>query len=803
MIAATFHADQELRLDISEFRIDVHNTSVREAKNVVRSRIEECYRFGIKVLKVVYGTPDEFVRSIAKEVHRIVRGNQSVAQERLPRYVLSDTEPEKLEGALRVYLCPNLTPQFITEDTSFQPFTPEHEDDFEKRLRCTTPYMPLRHSYSFKWAARALKHGCTSEQLLKLAKAPRIAKLLDESGSLTWDAFCLLAADFYHNRKKAKNTMKAEKRAAHFELGASPELTAQSVGEVQALFPEDPLQVASRRLSDAKTLALASRYEEAEKLLLPLTTLADIPPEIVEGALMELGQICLALNRGESETYFKRVIERTTERLGRGKHLLPTLEGLSDLYLSIGDYDSLFKLSDENADLLDELDSEQLLPELAANAHVLFLAGKHEDSLETLRDFSNRKGDAAISASLDAYRYRLLGMNYSALYELFLAELAYKYALGCCESDRAGCSEMMPQLLMSRGVLQRRSGHYSDALKTYKEAGKLLRSQGQSQSIRYADVMSSTGVSYRQIGDLENADRCYSEAVAIYKNDGRIETPEFARMLMNVGVLRMAQKRYDDSEQLLNEAYDLYQLKSSEDAVALVTIHTHRGELYRLKGDLELCQVALEEAVELAERLLGRESRHLATAKNALADCLQPKGEPVKAAALCAEALEIFERKDGTNSLVARQAQAKLKVLLKQTERKETMTNDETLIAATEEFASTPRTGQLRKAFALAVAGKIDDSVDEFEDAELDGAFDAKTYFDYAMIMFIHGRASRAQGYAMQALASDPKLQLPTEFLAVLRDLPGLCDLQTGNLRTEVAERLDSHRIHYLRSKGF
>jgi tetratricopeptide (TPR) repeat protein len=834
VIAATYHADQEFLPRISEFRIDLHNTGVRAAKNVVRRRIEECFRFGIKVLKVVYGTPDEFGRSIAKEVHRIVRGDESVALERLPGYVRYDTEPEKLNPELRVYLRTNPAPQTVTDDTSFQPFTPKDENDFAKRLRCSTPYMPLRHSFSIEWAARVLKHGCTSDQLLKFAKAPRIAKLLDESGDLTWDAFCLLATDFYHNRekpkniKKAKNTKKGEKRAALFEPGASPQPTKEPVGEVQAPFSEDPLQVASRRLRDAKTLALESRYEDAEKLLIPLATSADIPSEIVEEALLELGGVYLALNRGESETYLKQAVERIVKRLGRGKHLLPALEALGDFYRSIGDYDSLIKLSDDNADLFDELELEQLLPKILDHANVMFSAGRFQESLRALQDFSNQKRDMSISGSMDAYRYLLLGMNYSELNELFLADLAYKYALQCCEADRAECSELMPQLLMSRGVLQRRTGHYSDALKTYEETVKLLRSQGQSQSTRYADVMSSMGVSYRQTGDLENADRCYAEVVAYYKTEGRIETPEFAKVLMNVGVLRMEQKRYDESEKLLNEAYDLYELKSSENIGALVTIRTHLGVLYLHKGDLELSQVVLEEAVELAQRRLESGSKQLADAKSALADCLHLQGEPAKAAVLYAEALEGFERSDAMNSPIARQTQAKLKLLLRAIGNKgsnvtppstrsgesasthsaseDPVTENpriETLIAAAKEFASTPRTGKLGKAFALAVAGKIHDSVDEFEDAEVGAAFNAKTYYDYAMIMFIHGYASRAEGYAMQALRADPKLKLPTEFSAVLRELPGLCDLQTGNIRSEVSDRLWSLRNQYLRSKGF
>lgn len=103
-------AYQQLRLDIGEFNLDLHGTEVRVAKYVVARRIDECYRYGIRVLKIIYGTPDNFEGSIAKAVHQLVRCHDHVAVETLPRYVFSETEPEALNPALRVHLRQNPNP---------------------------------------------------------------------------------------------------------------------------------------------------------------------------------------------------------------------------------------------------------------------------------------------------------------------------------------------------------------------------------------------------------------------------------------------------------------------------------------------------------------------------------------------------------------------------------------------------------------------------------------------------------------------------------------------------------------------
>jgi tetratricopeptide (TPR) repeat protein len=499
--------------------------------------------------------------------------------------------------------------------------------------------MPLKKHFSPQWTARAI--GCSQEQLSVIAKSPSIAKLLGGTDGFTWEAL-LLAAQRQSELKKVKKGAHAQQQIPS---------TAVVMAPIEPPAPQETfVQIGLRGLAEAKQLALDSKYEEAEQRLLALTTTDRLPPEVIEDALLELGRAYIALNKAEAEGIFRRLLELTVQRVGRGQHLRPIITSLAEFYLQSGDYDSFLKLSNDNADIYSQLTPEERLVGIIFHAAVEFSAGSYEHSIGTLRVFSDVKSDTHISTSLDAYRYDLLGMNYSALYEMFLAERAFKCALRCCRSDRDGGEDMLPRILMHQGIVCRREGLYQDAIKAYTEAIKLLRRQEKSKSILFADIMSSMGVVYRHLGNIPSAEKCFEQATDVYHKQSRTDTPEYAKVLTNFGVLRMEQKKYAKAEALLSDARDIFDLKTGGNADALVVIQMHIGNLHAAKGDLELAQVAFEECVQLAEGKLGCDSARSALAKDALGDCLLMQGECKRAAGLYAEALDVFERVGGTAS---------------------------------------------------------------------------------------------------------------------------------------------------------
>lgn len=541
----------------------------------------------------------------------------------------------------------------MDDDTSFHPFMPKFERDIVKKLRCRTPYMPMRQLYPLNWSARAI--GCSQEELSEIAQTQPLARLEINPGFFTWEALCL-AAEKDAEQRKANN-----RQVPQQQIAAPPEAPASD--PVATPPPDDFLQRTLRSLAEAKQFALESRYEDAEQRLLSIVGATDLPPDTVENALLELGRVYTALNKPEAEGVLRKCADLTIRRVGRGRHLLPVLGALQEFYVASGDFDAFLKLGRDNADLGMDLKPEERLERILFWARIEFFAGRHDDSLKTLRNFSCTKGDTRISPALDAKRYDLLGKNYSAQYELFLAETAFKYALRCCESDPKNCEDMRPIILKDQGIVSRRAGRYPDALKAYSEAAALLGPQKKSHSAVYAAVLVGMGVVYRHLSNLTLAEKCYEEVVEIYKDKKGTETPEYATLLKNIAALRIDQEKCDEAEALLNQAEDLVRLKSGSNEDILITIHMQRGGLYRSRGDLDLCQVAFEEAVQLAQANLGKDSVRTATAKDGLADCLIGRGEPTRVAGLYGDALDVFERVEGPASLHSVETRKKLKAV--------------------------------------------------------------------------------------------------------------------------------------------
>jgi len=123
------------------------------------------------------------------------------------------------------------------------------------------------------------------------------------------------------------------------------------------------------------------------------------------------------------------------------------------------------------------------------------------------------------------------------------------------------------------------------------------------------------------------------------------------------------------------------------------------------------------------------------------------------------------------------------------------------LVAAAKEFVSPRRTGQIGRAFALAADGNIDESVEEFDDAEVDGEVDALAYRHYAMVMFVYGRISRAYFCSQHALALEPKIRLDAVLRTVLRDQPQSFG-RDGMPKQQSAEAFTRLRLQYIRSKA-
>jgi hypothetical protein len=114
--------------------------------------------------------------------------------------------------------------------------------------------------------------------------------------------------------------------------------------------------------------------------------------------------------------------------------------------------------------------------------------------------------------------------------------------------------------------------------------------------------------------------------------------------------------------------------------------------------------------------------------------------------------------------------------------------------------ANKKEASHLQRAFALATAGSIPDSIDEFDEAEDNGEVTGSACHKYALVMFEHRSFSHAYCYAKEALKSMPRYLLHPALATVLRDFVPPVDSQ-GRFNPKLAGQFDELHREFMRSK--
>ncbi len=149
----------------NRFSLDLHGVLKRDAARVIRKRIEECSRFGIATLEIIYGTPDIFDGSIASVLHGVVRESPLVDASRLPREFVEDCAQyacriAKIDLALRSTFA-----ALPRSEWMFAPFPASREPDIWLRRRCEIAFNPFQTTFSKEDAARITGRGCRADDL--------------------------------------------------------------------------------------------------------------------------------------------------------------------------------------------------------------------------------------------------------------------------------------------------------------------------------------------------------------------------------------------------------------------------------------------------------------------------------------------------------------------------------------------------------------------------------------------------------------------------------------------------------------
>jgi hypothetical protein len=151
------------------FTLDLHGVSRSEAARVIRARLKECYKYGLLTLRIVFGSPERYEGTILEALCEIVQLDPNVLTAELPDWVF---DPEMTRDPRLTFLAVpirlNPKPEPLDENVIFQKFKADKEESRAQRLLCGIPYEPLRRSYSWKYAARAIGGDCREDALASI-----------------------------------------------------------------------------------------------------------------------------------------------------------------------------------------------------------------------------------------------------------------------------------------------------------------------------------------------------------------------------------------------------------------------------------------------------------------------------------------------------------------------------------------------------------------------------------------------------------------------------------------------------------
>ncbi len=291
----------------NEFVLDLHRVRTQDARRAISMRIEECCRYGIPALKVIYGTPDWYEGSIAEALHRLVSKHSRVVQELLPsQFVLDAEEFSKRTGWIKLYLTPDADPLPQGGHMRFSPFTAEREPDRWSRMQCERHYFPLKEWMTLEEAAVYIGEGCPLQYVRECAS--RLAVDTGEAGPGSGQSQIVSFSSLRAIAESWWARARAGRQPEMKEAEAGPEPTPV-VGD-ESVFDEDALWAA---IEGQEECFKAGRFAQAEGHLLRALKLVQPFPSQLEAriaTLSALTRLYEAQSRyEEAEHYYSALVE--------------------------------------------------------------------------------------------------------------------------------------------------------------------------------------------------------------------------------------------------------------------------------------------------------------------------------------------------------------------------------------------------------------------------------------------------------------------------------------------------------------
>jgi tetratricopeptide (TPR) repeat protein len=585
-------ADQKLESKSRMFTLDLHGVLRNEAIRAIRLRLRECYKYGLRTLRVAFGSPDRYEGTILEGLCETLQVDPNVIIGELPDWVF---EPELKRDPRIIFLTvpirPNPTPEPLGEKTIFQKFNATKEEKPGQRLLCGTPFQPFRTRYDWKYAARAIGGTCSEGELATMCTQLGLVPL--GADGLTIETL-MRSAELYP--KWVKNRP-AERKIATLETLAPddpdnvpsfPPLLDEIDGDLPGGTQPgawDYLRLFDRMLENGS-------YGQAAQALISLESLCNSDELLFEFVfrkarllLREHDPTCETCLLGSDELCVKVYGERSVRRR-------QVIELLQFWYSSTGESGRVLHYAEIAGRYLPREGAfsrdRRLQSEFVFAAH-LSATARHEDSIRTLgralwEIVFEKEGEMPLGFRLDQESLRNSGISMELLTRVVFHLAKDSIELG-------DTKDALAYLRLTEGLGKLLSTDYGLKAEIYNQMGRALRRSGR--------VMEALEYYQLAITEAEKEEDPDPELMyLIYLNRGVA--------LANSEDLRMAGKAYARAEKYGLEAYDsdhpeLFRLRYSQTALLLkrrnfseaAKVGTRAAEILELKGPERVSEIAL------------------------------------------------------------------------------------------------------------------------------------------------------------------------------------------------------------------
>ena len=156
--------------------------------------------------------------------------------------------------------------------------------------------------------------------------------------------------------------------------------------------------------------------------------------------------------------------------------------------------------------------------------------------------------------------------------------------LNTLEQEKLNLPLLQLDLLEELGYAKNLTGQYEEALNIYRQcAEKTIFYCGEG-STRYAITQLRIGDTYFRLGNFEQAEYHLKKAERLLRQNGEQQTVEYAEICFLMAQSRMSQKQYDDALSLLQYCLQLQTKLFSPNNIACLRTQIYIGDVYAASG---------------------------------------------------------------------------------------------------------------------------------------------------------------------------------------------------------------------------